>query len=158
MDDFSVLVDAVGGLRANPKAPLVDAHLDLDIPAGAQRVDGETALDYVRTRVDSDYARAARQQELIVKLVDRLVAPGADVDMARLLDSLVSFETDLPLDDLPTLIEIARRAESARVTKEVLDPTGGYTLDTGDQGDGRGWVIIPNVEAMRAFAAEHLAE
>ncbi|HYN63405.1 MAG TPA: LCP family protein, partial [Candidatus Limnocylindrales bacterium] len=86
MGDIIQLVDAVGGVRVNAKAPLVDAHLQLDMKAGRQMVEGETALDYVRTRVDSDFARAARGQEVILKLVSRLIDPETDVDIPQLLD------------------------------------------------------------------------
>jgi LCP family protein required for cell wall assembly len=158
MGDLRILVDAVGGLRVNPRAPLFDEHLDLDMKAGRQSVDGETALDYVRTRFDTDYARAARQQEVILKLVSRLVDPDADLDIPALLDGLFSFETDLPVDQMPTLLEIARRAQSADVTAQVLNPQDGFITDEGDFGDGRGYILLPNIDLMRAFAAEHLAE
>jgi LCP family protein required for cell wall assembly len=158
MDDFRVLIDAVGGVRVNPKAPLVDRHLHLRMRAGRQLVDGETALDYVRTRFDTDYARAARQQEVILKLVSGLIGPEADIDITQLLDGLVSFETDLPLDEMPTLIELARRAQNADVTMQVFNPQDGFVVREGDFGDGRGYVIIPDIQAMRAFAAEHLAD
>jgi len=158
MDDQRALVDAVDGVRVNPQAPLVNRPLGLRMPAGRQVIDGDTALDYVRTRLDSDYARAARQQEVLLELVSRLVDPERDVDIPMLLESLFSFETDLDLADMPTFIEIAKRAQSAEVTDQVLNPEDGFVLQEGDLGDGRGYVIIPDIEAMRAFAAEHLAE
>ena len=160
MGDFKVMVDAVGEVRVNPHAPLFDRHgsFDLDIEAGRQMLDGETAVDYVRTRVDSDYARAARQQEVIQQVVKRLVAPNSDVDILQLLDSLFSFETDLPLDEMPTLIEIASRAQTAKVTEQVLNPQDGFIVREGDFGDGRGYILIPDIEAMRAFAARHLSD
>jgi LCP family protein required for cell wall assembly len=158
MDDQRALVDAVDGVRVNPQAPLVNRALGLRMPAGRQVIDGDTALDYVRTRLDSDYARAARQQEVLLELVSRLVDPERDVDIPMLLESLFSFETDLDLADMPTFIEIAKRAQSADVTDQVFNPQDGFVLQEGDVGDGRGYVIIPDIEAMRAFAAEHLAE
>ncbi|MEP6469935.1 MAG: LCP family protein [Chloroflexota bacterium] len=158
MGDIITLVDAVDGVRVKPKAPLVDAHLDLDINAGRQLLDGKTAEGYVRTRVDSDFVRAARQQEVILDLVSRLIDPETDVDILTLLDSLDSFDTDLALDQIPTLLEIAKRAQSAKVTKQVLDPQDGFITQAGDLGDGRGYVLVPDIEAMRRFAAKHLAE
>ena len=158
MGDYIELVDAVGGVRVNPKAPLVDDHLDLDMPAGRQVIEGENALSYVRTRFDNDFARAARQQEVLPKLVFKLVDPDANIDVSSLLDQLFSFETDLPLEDLPTLIEIARRAQDADITRRVLNPQGGFVLQAGDLGDGRGYVIVPDIDAIRAFAAMHLTD
>ena len=155
MDGLVALVDAVGGVTVNPAQPLSDPKVDLDMPAGEQELDGATALKYVRTRVDMDYGRDARQQEVVLQLVTKLVSPQTDVDVAGLLDGLSSLETDLPLGDLPTLIEIGRRAQDATVTRQVLQPPDFITFE-GDRGDGRGYVLEPNVEAIRAYAKEHI--
>lgn len=158
MGDLALMVDAVGGVEVNPQAPLIDRHLELRMREGRQVIDGDTANAYVRTRFDTDYARMARQQEVLLDLVRRLVDPATDIDIPDLLDSLYSFETDLPLDQMPTLIELANRAQDASVTEQVYNPQDGFIVREGDFGDGRGYILIPNIEAMRAFAAEHLAE
>lgn len=157
MDDLVDLVEAVDGVEVNPPTALVDPIVDLDLEPGRQQLDAPTALAYVRTRIDTDYGRAARQQEVLLELVARLVSPETDVDVAALLDGLSSFETDLPLDDLPTLLEIGRRAQSATVTREVLQPTRFITFE-GDAGDGRGYILVPDVEAIRAFAAQTIGD
>jgi LCP family protein required for cell wall assembly len=158
MGDLTDMVDAVDGVDVNPHAPLVDRHLDLDMPAGPQHINGETANGYVRTRFDTDYARAARQQEVLLQIVQRLVDPETEVDIPQLLDSLHSFETDLSLSDMPTFLELARRAQAADVTGQVLNPDDGFILEEGDFGDGRGYILIPDIEKMRRFAQRHLAE
>ena len=150
MDDFQSLVDAVDGVDVNPEKPLDDLKLGLKLDAGKQHLDAETALKYVRTRVDQDYGRAARQQEVLLALVGKLVDPKTKVDLAMLLDGLKSLETDLPLEDLPTLVEIARRSEHADVTRQVLQPPDFITFE-GDRGDGRGYILQPDVEKIRAF-------
>jgi len=155
MDDLVALVDAVDGVEVSPEEPLTDPIVDLDLEAGPQTLDGTTALAYVRTRVDKDYGRAARAQEVVLALVGELVAEDAEIDLAGLIDGLDSLETDLPLEDLPTLVEIARRAQAANVTTQVLEPTEFITFE-GDRGDGRGYILEPDIEAIRAFAAEHI--
>ncbi|HEX9635356.1 MAG TPA: LCP family protein [Candidatus Limnocylindria bacterium] len=157
MDDLVALVDAVDGVEVNPPDALDDPIVNLHLEPGRQTLDEPTALAYVRTRVDTDYGRAARQQEVLLDLAARLVSPETDVDVAALLDGLNSFETDLPLDELPTLLEIARRAQSATVTREVLQPTEFITFE-GDAGDGRGYILIPDVEAIRALAARTIGD
>lgn len=157
MEDFAALVEGAGGVEVEVEAELVDPPIDLELQPGTQELDGETALKYVRTRVDDDYARAERQQQVLLALVSKLVDEETDVDVAQLLDGLDSLETDLPLEDLPTLVELARRAESADVTREVLQPPEFITFE-GDQGDGRGYILIPDVEAIRSFAQETLPE
>jgi LCP family protein required for cell wall assembly len=157
MDDLAALVDAVHGVDVDPATALRDPKVNLDIPAGAQTLQGEQALAYARTRVDTDYGRAARQQEVLLDIVSKLVSPETDVDVASLLSGLDSLDTDLPLDDLSTLIEIARRAQSAHVTRQVLEPPEFITFE-GDRGDGRGYILEPDIDAIRAFVAEHLAD
>ena len=148
MDDFTALVDAVGGVEVSPEAPLVDPIVDLDLEAGPQEIDAVTANGYVRTRVDQDYGRMGRQQEVLLGIVERLTAADADIDFAALVESLDSLETDLPLGELPTLLELARRAGAAEVTRLLIRPP--LILFEGDRNDGRGYVLEPDVEAIRA--------
>lgn len=147
MDDFASLVSALGGITVSPPEPLVDPKVDLDLAAGEQEIDGPTTLSYVRTRVDQDYGRMARQQEVVMALVSGLVDPEADIDLRTVLDGLDSLETDLPMEQLPTLIELARRATDAQVEKLVIGPP--LITFEGDRGDGRGYVLEPDVEAIR---------
>ena len=159
MGDLADMVDAVGGVRVRLREPLVDDHLDLDLSAGRHVLDGKVAEAYVRSRyTTNDFARAGRQQQVLLQIVKKLVAPDADVDIQAMLDNLHSFKTDLPLADLPTLVELARRAQSAKVIAQVLDPDDGFMSFAGDRGDGRGYVLEPDVDAIRRFAAEHLKD
>ncbi len=157
MDDLSRLVDAGGGVDVQVEEPLQDPKVGIDLPAGPHHLDEAQALSYVRTRVDTDFGRARRQQEVLLALVSSLVSPQADVDVASLLSGLGSLETDLPLDDLSTLLEIGRRAQSADVTREVLAPPR-FISFAGDRGDGRGYVLIPDLTAIRSYVAAQLAD
>jgi LCP family protein required for cell wall assembly len=156
MDDFTSLVDVVGGVEVAPDAPLVDPKVDLDLEAGPQEIDAVTANGYVRTRVDQDYGRMARQQEVLVALVRELTDPGADVDLAGLVESLESLETDLPLGEFPTLLELARRGADASVQTLVIEPP--LIVFEGDRGDGRGYILEPDIEAIRAEVQGLIAE
>jgi LCP family protein required for cell wall assembly len=149
MDDLVALVDAVGEVTVNPPEPLFDPDIGLDLQPGEQELDSRTVLSYVRTRIDQDYGRMGRQQEVITDLVARLVDPETDVDLAELLDGLDSLETDLPLADLPTLVEIARRTQDATVQRVLVQPPD-MIVQEGDLGDGRGYVLVPDIEAIRA--------
>jgi len=156
MDDFASLVDAVDGVEVSPEEPLVDPVVGLDLEAGTQTLDAEQALGYVRTRVDMDYGRMGRQQEVVLDLVQRLVDPETEIDVAALLDGLDSLETDLPLDELFTLMELARRADDAKVNELVIQPP--LITFEGDRGDGRGYILEPDVEAIRAEVQELIGE
>jgi len=148
MDDFAELVDAVGGVEVAPDQPIDDPVVALDIPSGPQTLDGREALAYVRTRVDQDYGRMARQQEVLLALARRLVDPATEVDLPAVMDGLESLQTDLPLGELPTLLELARRATQADVEELVIRPP--LITFEGDRGDGLGYVLEADVEAIRA--------
>ncbi|MBW3613664.1 MAG: LCP family protein [Chloroflexi bacterium] len=147
MDDFTRLVDAVGGVEVSPDEPIEDPIVNLDLDAGPQEIDAVTANGYVRTRVDQDYGRMGRQQEVLLAIVERLVDPETEVDVRSLAESLDSLETDLPLDELPTLLELARRATEAEVRHLLIEPP--LITFEGDRGDGRGYILEPDVEAIR---------
>ena len=157
MDDLVALVDAVGGVEVDVQTQLSDPPIGLDLQPGMQELDAETALKFVRTRADSDYDRADRHQQLLQGLVAKLVDPQTDVDVRAAIESLDSLQTDLPLDDLPTLIELARRAQEADVSRTVARPPE-LIVAEGDIGDGRGYILQPNVEAIQAWVAEHIGQ
>ncbi|MGI8657968.1 MAG: LCP family protein [Candidatus Limnocylindria bacterium] len=147
MDDFARLVDAVDEIEVSPPEPVVDPIVNLDLAAGDQTLDGGQTLGYVRTRVDKDYGRMGRQQEVLVSLISKFLDPETDVDLRAVLDSLDSLETDLPLDDLPTLLELARRASTAELQTLVIQPP--LITFEGDRNDGRGYVVEPDIDAIR---------
>lgn len=156
MDDFAALVDGVGGVEVSPEEPIQDPAARIDIEAGTQAIDGPTAEGYVRTRLDQDYGRMRRQQEVIVEIVRGLVDPEADLDVSELVDGLDSLDTDLPMDELPTLLEIARRSTDAEVRELIIEPP--LITFEGDRGDGRGYVLEPDVEAIREAVQELIGE
>jgi LCP family protein required for cell wall assembly len=78
------VVDAVGGVDITvPQAIHDDAYptddygyQTVDIPAGRQHMDGDTALKYARTRhQDSDFARTARQQQVVAAVRNAMLNP-----------------------------------------------------------------------------------
>ena len=156
MDDFTRVVDAVGTIEVSPDEPLTDPIVDLDLAAGAQEIDAATANGYVRTRVDQDYGRMSRQQEVLVALVRELVDPEAEVDLPTLVGSLESLDTNLPLEELPSLVEVARRAADAEVERLLIEPP--LIVFEGDRNDGRGYVLEPDVEAIRAEVRDLIGE
>lgn len=107
------VVDAAGGVEIDVERPIRDdayptddyGTVVVDIPAGRQRMDGETALRYARTRhQDSDFGRIARQQQVIAALRTAMLkptnwwrAPAVLVALRRVT------RTDLGLPQLVTL-------------------------------------------------------
>lgn len=150
MDDLARIVNAIGGVTVTLAAPLNDPHLHMSWRAGENRLDGRTAVLFVRSRfADSDYARAERNQLLLLALRNKLL--GGGYDPLALLTSLPGLATDIPPADMPMLLGLAQRSASAPIVRKVLAPPE-FTLFTGIAG-ARGWVSVPNLEAIRAYAA-----
>jgi LCP family protein required for cell wall assembly len=157
MDDFVWMVDAVGGIDVEVKTRLIDPKVDLHLEPGMTHMDGALALSFSRTRADSDYGRAARQQQVMLALFRKWLDPGlgALIGSVRLL---VSLQTDIDIGDLPTLVEMGRRAVSAEANGTVLGPPR-FSLFVGIDPSGyRGYVEIPDVVEIRAYARSLLAD
>ena len=157
MDDFVWMVDAVGGIRVDVETRIVDPKVHLLLEPGPTHLDGATALSFARTRADTDYGRAARQQLVVLALVHQWLDPGAAGLFAtmRLLGSL---ETDISLGEVPTLLELGRRSSSAEVNAIVLQPPR-FSLFAGiEPNSSRGWVMVPDLGAIRAYAQQVLAD
>jgi LCP family protein required for cell wall assembly len=152
MPDFPRLVDALDGLWVNVPRAMNDPNARLSIGAGAQRIDGATALAYARSRyIDSDYGRAGRQMELLAALARRLRNLGETFDPVAIMTLLTTLRTNAPPADLLTLLQIVSDAADAQVTATVLAPPR-FSLFTGiEPGTGRGYVQIANVGQMRAY-------
>ena len=149
MDDMAALIGSVGGVDVNPSDALADdVFTGLHLDAGPQELDAPTALLYLRTRIDTDYGRMGRHQEVIVSLIERLTDPDRSIDLISLLDGFASLETDLPLDQLESLLELARRARDAEVANFVIQPP--LITFEGDRDDGRGYVLEADFDAIQA--------
>ncbi|MFC3997006.1 LCP family protein [Nocardiopsis sediminis] len=73
---FVDIVDAVGGVEMCPEEAMEDPKAGLDIEAGCQQMDGQTALGYVRTRatIRADLDRIQRQREFFSALIEQSTA------------------------------------------------------------------------------------
>jgi LCP family protein required for cell wall assembly len=157
MDDFTRLVDAVGGIDVEVKTRISDRKVHLNLSPGPAHLDGAQALGFSRTRADSDYGRAARQQQVILALVRKWLDPSLGSVIAS-IHALSSLQTDIGLGELPTLLEIGRRSASAAVTAIVLKPPR-FSIFVGfEPNSTRGWVMIPDLAAVRAYARSQLAD
>jgi LCP family protein required for cell wall assembly len=158
MDDLVTLVDAVGGVDVDVTTWVVDARLKLNIPPGPIHLDGPTALSFTRTRADSDYGRAARQQQVVLALVRAYADPATVWSLPDLLGSMRALDTDLDLARLPSYLAVARRSTGATVVATVLQPPRFSRFVGIEPGTSRGWVMIPNVPEMQAYAHQLISD
>ena len=149
--DFSAViqgVDTLGGIDVNvpftindPTYPDMFYGFDpLFIPAGLQRMDGQLALKYARTRhVDNDFGRAQRQQQVILAARDKALSLGVTGLLAKapLLYQQMEqgIRTDLSLDQIVALAKTASEVPAENIQSDVLDfdYVTSYKTETGAQ-------------------------
>lgn len=121
---FAGIVDALGGIELDFPYPARDLKSGLDVPAGRQTVDGATALAYARSRSyeenqggswvatrGGDIARADRQREVLLEIIDQASSPSALVRSPVLITSMGSH---LTADSDLSLFTLARTAWGMR--------------------------------------------
>jgi LCP family protein required for cell wall assembly len=75
---FAGLVDALGGVTLCLPKPISDPLAGIDLPAGCQKLDGSSALGYVRTRDTprADLDRMVNQRQFMSALLHRAASPA----------------------------------------------------------------------------------
>jgi LCP family protein required for cell wall assembly len=84
-EGFAAVVDAVGGVTMCPPEPVVDPLAGIDLPAGCQKLDGRSALGYVRTRATprADLDRMVNQRQFMSALMHRSASPAVLMNPLR---------------------------------------------------------------------------
>jgi polyisoprenyl-teichoic acid--peptidoglycan teichoic acid transferase len=130
---FEKMVDLLGGVVVDVERPIKDnEYPDQDYSVrriffqpGLQRLDGESALWYVRTRhADSDFGRARRQQQFLLgvrkQALQLNLLPKAPAMISALSDAV---KTDLRTTEILGLARVAKDLDPSRVTNRVVDET-----------------------------------
>ncbi|HVA96856.1 MAG TPA: LCP family protein [Candidatus Acidoferrales bacterium] len=132
-------------------------HIHFD--KGISHMDGETALEYVRSRhalgpEGSDFARSKRQEKVISAFKAKLFSLGTLSNPVKVIDLVNtlqgSFETDIPQSKYSDWITIAQDMKGAKISSAVID-TGDtendqYGLLTNppiSDDYGGAWVLVP---------------
>lgn len=155
---FVEVVDAIGGIEIVVPNRIVDDRYPLPDDSGTttvifdpglQWMDGERALQYTRTRqADSDYARAARQQQVIEAIFLKMNTARGLLRLPMVLAAVErNTETDLGTDDalryVPAILHYA--------------PDGIQTLViTPDYMINEGGINLPNLVALDEWLDDHM--
>jgi LCP family protein required for cell wall assembly len=159
---FIAMIDAVGGVDIDVAKtlnarrydgyglPTTGFHLD----AGRHHLSGAEALAYARIRKgagETDFTRAARQQDVIVALRKSVTAGGSLFwQLPTLLDAVANtIRTDVPTARLPELAAIVDEIGSGDVVRAVI----GHPL-VSSANTRFGASLVPNLTAIRAVAAK----
>ncbi len=153
-DGFRAVVDAVGGVDILVEEPVVDnayptedhGVIRIEILPGLQHMDGETALQYARSRHgSSDFDRASRQQQVLVALVRRVLNPVVWPRLPALYAALVDhIDADVRVWDLVPLAATLFRVGPDGIEYHVVgrDMTSPWTTPSG------GAVLLPQWERI----------
>ena len=114
---FVNVVDELGGVEVvvpcpvnlRYKPPTSEEEREMILQPGVHRLDGETALRYVRTRRgDTDFGRSNRQQQFLKTVWDQFKSPDILLKIPGLWSALKDhFHTDLSLGDILALAPVA---------------------------------------------------
>ncbi|HUQ79175.1 MAG TPA: LCP family protein [Patescibacteria group bacterium] len=163
---FIKVVDAVGGIDIDVREGFTDPLYDgygfkqggYSIAAGRHHFNGIEALAYARSRQaagESDFKRAARQQEILVAIRAKMLNGGSLFwRVPSLLDAVGDLVlTNLPVELLPTLASIADEMGTGGITRTVLR----YPLVKPGRNQ-YGSIQIPDLKAIRKAAAGLFSE
>lgn len=154
LDGLPRAVNVVGGVDITVVKAIHSEKWNYHLEPGKYHFNGEEALTFARVRYgSSDFARARRQQQVIKALAARVRTPSVAVRLPEVIDALSEVvRTNVPRDQVPTLLRILERANDATTQNIVLSPTAGYARRIPpDEVNGR-YMIEPNIAAIRELS------
>src|SRR5579864_6976466 len=156
---FQQMVDAVGGVVIDVDWPVKDdeyptpdyGYQRIYFGPGPQLMDGASALEYARSRHGTnDFARAGRQQKVIVSVRNRVL----QLDMLSKAPELLSIAqnsitTDLSPVEMLELAKLVSQIDRDKITNLVID-TNYVRPFVGDDGAD---LLDPNIPAIKRAIA-----
>jgi LCP family protein required for cell wall assembly len=159
MAGFQQLIDSLGGVDVDVSRPIADPTLELYIEPGRTSLSGEMALRYVRSRYgpgDDDFVRAARQQEVLNAVREKLTRTNLLTALPSLLDAVQStVASDVPSSQIPQLAQVIQDADMENLRRVVLQPPDYVTPATGT---GGAYVLLPNLELIRELGQQLMGD
>jgi len=141
---FQKIVDVLGGVTVDVEKNLYDpnypkdvitqdgqfketyAYTTVDIKAGVQNMDGDTALKYARSREStSDFDRSRRQQNLMVAIKDKALSLGILANPVKVNELLSTvgdhMKINMSLSEIKGLVELVQNMKKDEIINRVLD-------------------------------------
>lgn len=156
---FEDVIDQVGGVTVTVDTAFSDfqypdnayGYDPISFKAGEQIMDGTQALKFARSRhgnngEGSDFARAARQQKIIVALKEKLLSFGTLANPKKISDILGSLgshsQTNMEVWEMLRLAKIAGGVQSDQIINKVFDDSAtGFLRAT--TGSGGAFILVP---------------
>jgi LCP family protein required for cell wall assembly len=156
---FQQLIDGVGGVVIDVDWPVKDdeyptpdyGYQRIYFGPGPQLMDGTTALQYARSRHGmSDFARAGRQQKVLVSLRNRALQLNMLAHAPELVGiAQKALSTDLTPVQMLSLAKLVSQIDRERITSLVIDSNYVTPFKGQDGAD----LLQPNAPAIRRAIA-----
>jgi polyisoprenyl-teichoic acid--peptidoglycan teichoic acid transferase len=160
---FKQTVDSIGGVDMTVTRRISDPtyvdeygrHVGFYLKPGTYHMNGHLALAFVRSRKgvgDNDFIRADRQQQLLTAIREKLTAGNLLLALPSLLDAVKNtIATDLPSRRLAELAAAVQGADMSQLQRIVLQPP---EYMHAEPFSSAGYILIPNLEAIRAIGEQ----
>lgn len=157
---FKEVIDTLGGVTITLNSPFSErnqfAEGIIELPAGRQTIDRDTALLFVRARFStSDFDRAKRQQQVLLAVKEKAFSLGVlsnPVKIISILNSLGNHvKTDAELWEIKELAVLMKNINITNTNRKVFDTSeDGLLYETWN--DNGSYILLPegdNFEKVR---------
>lgn len=157
--------DATGSavLLTEENNPFECRYETIQFTKGNVRMDGETALKFVRSRhgtnaENSDFARSARQEKILTAFRQKVFSTETLLNPKRIIDLASTFgrsiDTDIESGQIPLFVKLAQKAKNAPVRRIVIDSGRDESvLDEGNPANFAGaFALIPKNNSWQELA------
>ncbi|MEQ8175168.1 MAG: LCP family protein [Syntrophomonadaceae bacterium] len=135
---FEKIIDTLGGVTIDVETDFKhydpDPYLNINIPKGTQRLNGENALKYVRYRggPTADIGRTQRQAKFLKALAKEVLQTKTITKLPDLVPQLMdSVKTNIPMTDLVYLVTAAKDFTNSEIITQTLP---GYSFTSPKDG------------------------
>lgn len=160
-DGFEDLIEAIGGVDVYVENSFTDysypapndLYQTIAFEEGWQEMDGESALQYSRSRKGTngegtDFARAKRQQILLLAVKDKMLSPSVILNPGKLNKIVNTFQenvhTNLSFWEIMKLSKFAPDIDTSNISHYVLDASPSSPLYASNINGA--YVLLPKVD------------
>lgn len=152
-EGFRKIIDELGGVEVNVAESFTDyqfpdynyGYQTVSFKAGSQKMNGEKALQYARSRhasgdQGSDFARSKRQQAVLLALKNKIFSFGTLINPGKLVQVMNILgdhsKTNLEAWEIIQLANLGKEVKAQEIVNRVLDNSAGGALVSATTIDG----------------------
>jgi len=135
-EGFIKIIDTLGGINIDVPRHIKDtrypgpgySYETFEVWPGLQKMDGETALKYARTRhddIEGDFGRAKRQQQVMLATRNRAFSLGTILNPFKINEILTTLgehlHTNIKPDEISAFIALIKKVDTQHITNIVVD-------------------------------------